>query len=240
MHELLPTPSHLVLVGALLASAFGCSRPCPAASASPAAPAVASAPRRGIARQCPMPTKGPTPGAPAKVFVEVAQVEGTLGAPPARPASAGPPSLSALLDDPRLEVPRVGHVMAALEAAATIAWDVAPPPAAPGRPRADVERWDLTLTPHAIGPGRARTPKEAWHVPEHRAVKTTLDIDDQQTVVLGFPPGAAPGRPSVVVVTPYLLRDDDDMRQLFACKLQAAGRPPVSDTPPQGGKAPGR
>jgi hypothetical protein len=67
------------------------------------------------------------------------------------------------------------------------------------------------------------TPKESWSVPEHRQVKTTVVLGNQQLVVLGSPLlGSA--KPSVVVLTPYVVRDDADLRRLFV----------HADCPPRG------
>jgi hypothetical protein len=233
-------PFCALCVGALMSIAAGCGRPAPPSQPASGTPAARP---RGIALRCPMPAKGSPSGAPdpKRVFLEVAQVDGGLPAPSPSPGPA-PPSLSALLDDPRVDVPRVGGIMATIEAPATLPWDTLS--AAPGRPCEAVERWDLTLTPRVAGPGRVKlaialeparppgTPPEAWQVPAHRAVKTEVEVQDQQTTVLGMPRVGASSRPSVVVVTPYFLRDDDDLRQLMQCKAAAAGRGPgVSSAP---------
>jgi hypothetical protein len=245
MHNLRHTrPLSRIVGGLLLTVTSGCSTPAPIA---PKDSTTRAAPRRGIGLQCAMP-RGASSGvlAPQKVFVEVAEVDG-LGAQPTRLTSMAPPSLSepsfsAMLDDPRLDIPRFGHVVPALETSATMPWDVARP-AAPGRPCGEVERWDLTVMPHVASAGKVRlelvfepapplgTPKAAWHVPAHRVFKMTVDAQDQQMVVVNSPSFNVSTRPSLVVVMPYFLRDDDDMRQLMECKASALGLGRLPPTP---------
>jgi hypothetical protein len=177
---------------------------------------------------------------PVRVFVEVAAVRGDLaqvlrGAP--GPTSTGN-TFAELLRDPRLEMPRVGHFVVANDAPQTMAWDSEKTSAAGGS--AERDRWDLTLTAHADGerPARVRlevslapapplgTPPESWQIPEHRRIHTTVVVADQQTVVLGgvAEPGATSGSRSILLMTPYVLREQSDLKRLFECKQrQAAG-----------------
>jgi hypothetical protein len=64
------------------------------------------------------------------------------------------------------------------------------------------------------------TPPEAWNIPEHRRVRTTVVVGEQQPVVLGLPRGAGAVGPSLMVVTPYFIREEADLRRLFQCKMR--------------------
>ena len=68
------------------------------------------------------------------------------------------------------------------------------------------------------------TPPEAWSIPEHRRVHTTVVVGEQQPVVLGLPPGAGAAGPSLMVVTPYFIREEADLRRLFQCKMRERQR----------------
>jgi hypothetical protein len=200
-----------------------------AGQAPSTAPARASRPQ--IAQRCPellVPRAGAS--APAKIFVEVAQIVGDL----ADPVTGSPAPLSPF-DDPRLAVPRVAHVIVTNDVASTLAWDTpGPTPALANEP----QRWDLRVTPHleTAGSGPLRleldlapapplgTPPEAWSIPEHRRVHTTVVIGEQQPVVLALPRGAGAPGPSLMVVTPYFIRDEADLRRLFQCKMRERDR----------------
>jgi hypothetical protein len=216
------TPAPLLLVA--------CSQ-APAPSSPHASPVGRKPPPIGVA--CSMPERPLASGVPAKVLVEVASVEGDLStlAGGAKNAATFSEALNQALADLRFGV-RVAHVMTTNEAESVIAWDS--PLTHANAPCNDSQRWDLAITPHiqdqqgrsvrldiAFAPAPPLgTPKESWSVPEHRQVKTTVVLGNQQLVVLGSPlPGSA--KPSVVVLTPYVLRDDADMRRLFECMQTA-------------------
>jgi hypothetical protein len=196
------------------------------------APARASRPP--IAQRCPeLLVPRATSTAPVRVFLEVAQLVGDIADPVPSSTAPAPP---APFDDPRFEVPRVAHVIVTSDAASTLAWDTPGPTPTPG---SDPRRWDLRLTAHpettSLGSLRLEldlapapplgTPPEAWSIPEHRRVHTTVVIGEQQPVVLALPRGAGAVGPSLMVVTPYFIREEADLRRLFECKMRARHRP---------------
>jgi hypothetical protein len=182
-----------------------------------------------------MPERPLAAGVPAKVFVEIASIEGDLStlAAGAKNAASFGEALGQALTDPRLAV-RVTWVVATNDAESVIAWDS--PLTHANAPCNDSQRWDLAITPHiqdqlgrslrldvAFAPAPPLgTPKESWSVPEHRQVKTTVVLGNQQLVVLGSPLPGNP-KPSVVVLTPYVIRDDADQRRLFECMQTGHG-----------------
>jgi hypothetical protein len=199
------------------------------AAAPSGAPARASQPR--IAQRCPeLLVPRAASSAPPRVFLEVAQLVGDVGGPLPISSAAAPPTP---FDDPRFEVPRVANVIATSDVASTLAWDT---PSATSTPAHEPQRWDLRLTPHletsASGPLRLEldlapapplgTPPETWIIPEHRRVRTTVVLGEQQPVVLALPRGAGASGPSLMVVTPYFIREEADLRRLFQCKMRAA------------------
>jgi hypothetical protein len=84
-------------------------------------------------------------------------------------------------------------------------------------------RLDLTLEPSPpLG-----TPKEAWQIPEHRGAHTTVVMQDQMPIVVGLDPAisrTAQGRGWTLLVTPYVVRRDEDLRRLFECRTANANR----------------
>lgn len=195
--------------------------------------AAAHASRPQIAQRCPeLLVPRAAASAPVKIFVEVAQVVGDIADPLARSPASAPLNP---FDDPRLQVPRVAHVIVTNDVASTLAWDTpGPTPALANEP----QRWDLRVTPHLdtpdSGPLRLEldlapapplgTPPENWSIPEHRRVHTTVVIGEQQPVVLGLPRGAGAPGPSLMVVTPYFIREEADLRRLFQCKMRERSR----------------
>jgi hypothetical protein len=177
-----------------------------------------------------MPERPLAAGVPARVFVEIASVEGDLATLTA--SAPGAASFREVFADPSLAV-RVAHVMTTNEAQSVIAWDSSQTHG--GTPCDEGQRWDLAITPHiqdqqgrvvrldiAFVPAPPLgTPKESWSVPEHRQMKTTVVLGNQQLVVLSSPP-AGNAKPPLVVLTPYVVRDDTDLRRLFECKMQRA------------------
>jgi hypothetical protein len=203
----------------------------PPAERAPSA-AAARAPRPQIAQRCPeLLVPRAASAAPARVFLEVAQVMGDVGPLPA-PSALAP---RAPFDDPRLEVPRVAHVIVTNDVASTLAWDTpGPTPTLANEP----QRWDLRLTAHLETPASDSlrleldlapapplgTPAETWSIPEHRRVRTTVVLAEQQPVVLGLPRGAGAVGPSSMVVTPYFIREEADLQRLFQCKMREQRR----------------
>jgi hypothetical protein len=177
----------------------------------------------------PLPQPPPGQARAPRVFVEVATLEAYSGEPWA-------PSTRDWRDDPRLTLTRVAHVLTTSDVATTVPWD-AEAAASPGAPCIGVDRSDLRLTTHVspdgTGPlqldiriepapplGQA---KETWHVPEHRVTQTTVVLQDQQFVTMAL--ARHPNKkPTIMIVMPYLVREDGDLRRLFECKMQQAGR----------------
>lgn len=182
-----------------------------------------------------MPERPLAAGVPAKVLVEIASIEGDLSmlAAGAKSAASFGEALGQALADPRFSV-RVAWLATTNDTQSVIAWDS--PLTHANAPCNESQRWDLAITPHiqdqlgrslrldiAFSPAPPLgTPKESWSVPEHRQVKTTVVLGNQQLVVLGSPLPGNP-KPAVVVLTPYVVRDDADQRRLFEC-MQTAGR----------------
>lgn len=202
-----------------------------------ALPAPASTtPRPMIAQRCPeLITSHAASSAAVRAFVEIAQLTGDIGGSLPSDSLATP---TAPFDDPRLAVQRVGHVIVSNDEGSTLAWDTpAPTPLATSEP----QRWDLQLVPHFEGADSSSlrieldlapapplgTPPERWSIPKHRRVHTTVVLGEQQSVVLALPRGAGAIGPSLMVVTPYFIREEADLRRLFLCKMRArpASRP---------------
>ena len=91
---------------------------------------------------------------------------------------------------------------------------------------------ELTVLPHLsdVAPGYVRLDLAIRNTPGARhesepqaqsaAVKTTLILKDQQTIVLKTETSA--GTPSrTLLVTPYIIRNDRDLKRLLQCKLKA-------------------
>lgn len=142
---------------------------------------------------------------------------------------------SEVINDPRLEMPSVASVMAVNDVPVTIPWDLEGPNAKSGC--TETYRWDLTLTTHLdrSDPNKLQfeitlvpapplgTLPHAWFIPEHRRAHTTIVVANQQTVVLGgFGKRQFDTDQSILVLTPYVIRSDADMRQLFECKVRQA------------------
>lgn len=221
------------LTSAVLA---GCGGASTTSKGPPAATAPAAA-RPAIGVPCQLSSARAPSSAnaePVRVFVELATVRGDLAqvlrGAPAPTSNAG--TFAELLRDQRLEVPRVQHLLVANDAPETLAWDSEKPSASGGC--AELDRWDMTVAAHADGesPAGVRlelslapapplgTPPESWHIPPHRKVHTTVVVKDQQTVVLGgFPvAGAGMSSKSMLLVTPYVLREQSDLKRLLECK----------------------
>ncbi|HMI84575.1 MAG TPA: hypothetical protein VK550_10800 [Polyangiaceae bacterium] len=185
--------------------------------------------KRAIAQPCVLPPAQPSASGETRVprvFVEIAALETDSG-------ERWVPSTLDWRDDPRLGLTHVAHLMTTNDVAATIPWDegnVSPEAACAGTNRAD-----LSVTSHVpadgVGPLRLDIriepapplgqSKETWHVPEHRTTRTTVVVQDQQLIVFARVPEANK-KPRIMIVMPYVVRDDGDMRRLFECKMQRA------------------
>ncbi|RYZ04399.1 MAG: hypothetical protein EOO73_24310 [Myxococcales bacterium] len=169
---------------------------------------------------------------PRRVLLEIARLTGQPDRP-LPPLSS--PGRSGPFDDPSLVVQSLTHIIVENEVPSTLPWDA--PQSAPIRAHADApQRWDLRLTARAETAGALRlevdlapapplgTPAEAWSIPEHRRVHTTVVVGEQQPVVLGLPAGAGAPERSLMVVMPYFIREEADLRRLFECKMRGHPR----------------
>jgi hypothetical protein len=175
----------------------------------------------------------------AKVFIEIAAVERQMFEQLAKSRPAVARSFWDWLDDPRFGARRVGAMLAANEVVTKMPWDDCR--SVSGASCEDSERWDLTVTPHLTDARSTEvrmeltivpkpplgTPKEAWQIPEHPRAQTTIVVQDQTPIVLGLDPAisrTAQGRAWTLLVTPYIVRRDEDLRRLVECRTANANR----------------
>jgi hypothetical protein len=174
-------------------------------------------------------------GFPA-VYVELAAVATAKGNP--MPLAGQRPA--GFLNTSDLEVLRVGSVMAKVGASATTAWDEAPTTAndASRTGCSKQSRFDLTLTLHSVDLQKRQlkleitivpapplgTPKDAWYVPEHRQMHTTVIVGDQQPLMLGGEAVSHHDTPSILVATPYIISASEHLNELFQCRLIAMAK----------------
>jgi hypothetical protein len=138
-----------------------------------------------------------------------------------------------------LRVLRVGSVMAKVEIPVTTAWDDQAQRANAGTTTdacAKRDRFDLTLTLHSVDIPKRQlklevaivpapplgTPKDAWYVPEHRQLHTTVIVGDQQPIMLGGEAMSQRDTPSILVATPYILSVPEHLNELFQCRMNTA------------------
>jgi len=222
-----------LVVGLLL---FGCAREAPLETA-------ATAPERTtplLGEPCPLSAAPQVSSNPPRVFVELATLEGDLLAIQKPSAAAGqaasaPRSFWQMLADPRWRAINVRHIIASDGISQTFPWDFEPPRASSTCP-ADA-RWELSMTAHVIeqSPVTVRidvqiapapppgTAPDTWRAPLDCGAKTTVVLRDQQLVVLsGFPTSDRPSSGLMTTVTPYVIREDADLRRLLECKRKRA------------------
>lgn len=151
--------------------------------------------------------------ASARVFLEVARWQGDPV------TSVHPNEGGGLVLDPGRESVGIHHVVAKNEGIETVSWDTE-------HPRADGSKqqvhWDMKLTPSVVAssPPSVRIEVE---LAGGKAAHTTLVLRDQQTAILGWLANAAPAqKPTILAVTPYVLRGEADVQRLFECKREAA------------------
>ncbi len=175
-------------------------------------------------------------GFPA-VYVELAAVATAKGNP--MPLAGQRPA--GFLNTSDIEVLRVGSIMAKVGGSATTAWDEAPTAAAhdaSGAGCSKQSRFDLTLTLHSIDLQKRQlkleitivpapplgTPKDAWYVPEHRQMHTTVIVGDQQPLMLGGEALSHHDTPSILMATPYIISVPEHLNELFQCRLTAMAK----------------
>jgi hypothetical protein len=207
----------LSLAGSACHSAEPASAPIPAQTPALRAPFAQRCPELFVSRS--------TDSTITRVFVEIAQLSGNREGLAVSPPQSVPPRPF----DPKLELQRVASLLVTNDVTSSLAWDAPAPPSAANAPQS----WDLGVTPHfastasslqleldlAPAPPLGTAP-ENWSIPEHRRVHTTVVLGEQQSIQLRLPPGAGATHTSVMVVTPYFIREDADLRRLFECKLR--------------------
>jgi hypothetical protein len=174
-----------------------------------------------------------------RVFIEIAAFDGNM----AERLGKGPAiarSFTEWMNDPSSGVRRVGGMLATADTATKMPFDID----AAGESRSDggvIRRWDLSITPHLGDPRSSEvrmnldlapapplgTPEGSWSIPEHRRARTTVVLQDQTPVVIGLEPavlGVEKGRGWTLLMTPYVVRRDDDLRRLFECRMANRAR----------------
>ncbi len=181
-------------------------------------------------------TRGSSSERPPRVFVEIAVVEGQIrpgGLPAQNSAPRETTWIESLLGDPNVRLTSVTHLLAEDGRATTMNW--AQPWSNDPACRSDAAQ-SLTVVPKVVddstravsldidlGPSSAI----AEDSPAHPGcdLRTHLALADQQTVVLaaaGTPPDVA--RQHTMLLTPYIIDDDQDLKALLHCKAMRAER----------------
>ena len=126
-------------------------------------------------------------------------------------------------------------VLATSDAPATVQLEFSRTDGKNGCPETD--RWDLTLTAHlqpvkptdvvleiTLVPAPPQGNSEIfWSVPEHCRAHTTVIAKDQRLGTLGgFAHEQLRTEKTTLVVTPYIIWSDADMRDLLECKVKMA------------------
>lgn len=116
------------------------------------------------------------------------------------------------------------HVLAANDEVARMS---RPAPAAEATSGIDAAfaSYRLDVKPHVIEPGRVRLDVDFDLA--QKPMKTTVEVDDKQLVFLGTDV-TVEGRRLVLVVRPNIVRNDGDLRMMFA---ERAARRPQTDSP---------
>jgi hypothetical protein len=182
--------------------------------------------------------RGPL-SANVRVFIEIAAFDGNMAERLAKgPAIAR--SFAEWMNDPSSGVRRVGGMLATADTVTKMPLDVG----AVGESASDggdIRRWDLAITPHLGDPRSSEvrmdldlapaqplgTPEGSWSIPDHRRARTTVVLQDQAPVVIGLEPavsGVEKGRGWTLLMTPYVVRRDDDLRRLFECRMANRAR----------------
>jgi hypothetical protein len=190
-----------------------------------------------LAQPCPLPLAGDDAGplsANVRVFIEIAAFDGNMAERLAKGPSIAR-SFAEWMNDPSSGGRRVGGMLATADTVTKMPLDVG----APGESRSDggaTRRWDLAITPHLGDPRSSEvrmdldlapapplgTPEGSWSIHEHRRARTTVVVQDQTPMVIGLAPavsGIEREHGWTLLITPYVVRRDDDLRRLFECKM---------------------
>jgi hypothetical protein len=173
-----------------------------------------------------------------KVFVEFAAFDGdttSRGAHTAAPFDIR--QFEHGMNDPKSGARHAGGLLATSGVVSRMPWDVgkAGPGVADG---GAASQWELAITPHVGSPAEAlrieiaiepaaAAPPQATALRADRGARTTLVVRDQQPIVLGLVPsvtGVGGERGATLLVTPYIVRREDDVRRLFECKMANRAR----------------
>jgi hypothetical protein len=192
------------------------------ACASSADPGAATAPgsRSMIGQPCPISRSSVAPGGgmqAKQAWVEIAEVEADLEQLPKMPSNDIRQGKTSLFDAPGITIRWSAYALASDGVAATLAIGSSP---APGRdPCQHRHGWCVRVTPRFDhkSPRQVHLAIEADSPSESSAqpsMRTTVVVDDQQSVVLGL----REKRGSVLVVTPYIADTPAELRQIQQCK----------------------
>jgi hypothetical protein len=144
-------------------------------------------------------------------------------------------SFAAYLNDPRFTIPSVTNVLLSNDVPYQIPWGLVRADSKPGCPRTDL--LNITLTAHMkpfqpddlaleliLSPPRQLALTEsAMQLPIQCRTQTTVTMKDQQTIVLdGFTEARSGKEQSILIVTPYIIWNDADLRTLYECKVKLA------------------
>jgi type II secretory pathway component GspD/PulD (secretin) len=82
---------------------------------------------------------------------------------------------------------------------------------------------DLNLELILSPPRQSALTESAMQLPNECRTQTTVTIKDQQTIILGGFTEARSGKEqSILIVTPYIIWNDADLRTLLECKVKLA------------------
>ncbi|MET0595854.1 MAG: hypothetical protein ABW133_24355 [Polyangiaceae bacterium] len=226
------------LAASAVGAAIGCGTPEHGSSGGAASPPVPSAIQ--LAQACPLSPGGGDAGhstSPPRVFLEIAAVEGRSDG---RTPLPGPREFAEWLNDPGHGGRSVGGLLATNEVATRMPFDIESSGGdVNGRP---LSRWDLAVTPHvsdapsaevridlaveaAHPAGAAGASPPSSPASPARGARTTLVIRDQQPAFIGLDPAisqAPKERPWMLLLTPYVVRSDEELRRLFECRMARA------------------
>jgi hypothetical protein len=212
-------------------SGLACSSAILSGACSSEVPEAAAPSRAGEVRKigaaCPTGAVPAAPGAPLRVFIEVALLDYDTRLAP----SNGGPVPASLADDPRVLVRWTSHLLALDDAPSTLAIG---PGAAASRSDCDADARRITVTPHLDAAALAPNPALQLEIvidagataatgsegacPGARGARTTVVVDNQRSIFLAAEQKPK-GRPrGVFSVTPYLVRSDAELEQIQSCK----------------------
>jgi hypothetical protein len=216
---------------------------CSAAEAPAAGPPPAF-PTGVLALPCPMAPSGTDAGALAaapRVYLEFAAFEGTPGDVRAQPSSSVVSFFEHGMNDSRSGARHSGAMLLTNDTVSKMPWHLGG--GAVGEPdsgRSSVSELVVTarVAPEpsqelrlevAVERAQASDPSREQPTASPRGPRTTLVLTDQRAAVLGFDPAITEAGGSggmTLLLTPYIIRRDDDLRRLFECKMAQRARAP--------------